>query len=103
MEIFLLLIFICIVSFGIALPLIKNRRKKIEHLINKWADENNLSIVSYDERHFSTPFFFLTRGRNKVVCKVTVSDDTGKRKKAWLLLGGYLKGISSDKIVCRWE
>ena len=71
-------------------------------LLQKWAEDNDLYIVSSEFRYlFRGPFFWTSRGRT--VYRVTVEDKTGRVRKGWVLCGGWWWGLMSDHVEARWD
>lgn len=74
-----------------------------EQEISKWANDNKLEIIKWEQKIFFTPFPFFTRSRGQKVCKVTVKNSNDEIKTAWLKLGNFCLGFLKSEVVCKWE
>ena len=93
------------VFFGLgfyALVLNQNRIQ-IPRLLKKWAAENGFLIVSWEYRGFFTGPFFLSNSGAREICYVSIQDNEGRHRSAWLRCGGGLPWLPSSTVEVRWD
>ena len=88
---------------GLLFLLAKRRKTIISRMIERWAEENNFSVIEYHTIFGNGPHPIFVKGHGQYVCKVEVKDEIGNRRVAWLKLGGYFTGLLRYKIACKWE
>jgi hypothetical protein len=78
---------------GILLLYWHGRRREIWMLQN-WARENHFELLSFRQRRFfePAPFWFLS-GHRTPAYLVTIRDEQGKQRSAWIRLGTLWEGI----------
>ncbi len=72
-------------------------------LLERWARESGLRVVSREYRWFFKGPFFWTSSRGQTVYYVTVEDDAGRRRTGWVRCGGWFLGLLSDHVDVAWE
>jgi len=74
------------------------RRARGRQLIDSWASENGVTLLSCQRRtFFRGPFFF--SAERTLVYYLTVRDGQGRTRHAWAKIGGFF----SAPISVRWE
>ncbi len=72
-------------------------------LLQRWAAENDYTILNSDYRYFSKGPFFWTSSKGQTVYHVTVRDHEGNVRNGWVRCGSWWLGLLSDKTEVRWE
>jgi hypothetical protein len=72
-------------------------------LLQRWAAENDYSILNSEYRYFSKGPFFWTSSKGQTVYYVTVRDHEGNIRTGWVRCGSWWLGLLSDKTEVRWE
>lgn len=79
------------------------QKKKSEDLLNFWAEENSFQIISFERRHLLQGPFFLITSKAQVVYYVSIVDNSGKKRSAWIRFGGWFTGLFSDNLEVKWD
>jgi hypothetical protein len=72
-------------------------------LLQQWADQHGYRILHQEYRTFFKGPFFWTASKGQTVYYVTVEDQDGRRRNAWVRCGGYFLGLLSDKVDFHWD
>jgi hypothetical protein len=95
--------------FGILLVLVSIwlgfvwSRSRSEAIIKKWAVKNGFTVLSSKNYHFVRGPFFLRSDPRQTVYNVTIRDQSGQDRSAWVRCGGWLLGLVSDDIKVMWD
>ena len=72
-------------------------------LLEPWAAENGYRIVESSYRNLVRGPFFWTTSKGQTVYRVTVEDESGRRRSGWVRCGGWFLGLLSDRVDVRWD
>jgi hypothetical protein len=72
-------------------------------LLQRWAAENDYTILNSEYRYFSKGPFFWTSSKGQTVYYVSVRDHEGNVRNGWVRCGSWWLGVLSDKTEVRWE
>jgi hypothetical protein len=72
-------------------------------LLESWARENGLEIVSSEFRWFRRGPFFWTTSSAQRVFHVTVRMPDGGTRGGWVRCGGFWGGLLQDRVEVRWD
>ena len=88
---------------GLAFGLEVWRSRRSEKTIRDWARNSEYHLLMLRNVFpFAGPFFW-TKSGQQTVFRVTIRDNAGAAKSAWLLCGHWWRGVLSDEIVVRWD
>lgn len=77
---------------------------RAKSIIQKWAAKHHYDVVQFETPLLTGAFSFWTTSRGQVVYSVTVRDDAGCERKAWVRCGGFLGSVLfSHEIEVRWQ
>jgi len=95
------ILFIILALAGVGV-VIYGQVSRSQHLLHKWASENQYDLVYAQNRVFRKgPFMW--SGKNQVVYRIHVRDEQGNERKGWVRCGGWLLGMLADKVEVRWD
>jgi hypothetical protein len=66
-------------------------------MVNKWAKDNNYTLLKKEHRIFRKGPYFLS-GRNQAVYRVEVRDATGLKLKGWVRCGNWFGGVFGSAV-----
>jgi len=90
-----------LIFFTVYMTYYKNSGLKV---VENWAKKEGYKIIDSELRWVKTgPFFLSGTSRQQRVFLVTLGSKEGKKKKAWIRVGGYVLGLLSDQIDIKWE
>jgi hypothetical protein len=95
--------------FGILLVLVSIwlgfvwSRTRSEAIIKKWAAQNGFTVLSSKSHLFVRGPFLLRSDPRHTVYNVTIRDQSGIDRSAWVRCGGWLLGLVSDDIKVVWD
>jgi hypothetical protein len=72
-------------------------------LLEEWAARNGYRVVSRENRLFFKGPFFWTTSKGQEVYYVTLEDEKGDRRNAWVRCGGWVLGMLSNNVEVRWD
>jgi hypothetical protein len=72
-------------------------------LLQAWAAEHGLRIVSQQYCWFRKGPYFWTSSRNQTVYHVTVEDEAGNIRRGYVRCGSWLLGLLSSEVDVRWD
>lgn len=72
-------------------------------ILEQWAEDNDLEILSSEYCHFLRGPFFWTTSKGQTVYYVSVRTSSGEVKTGWVRCGGFILGLMSDAAEVRWE
>lgn len=98
LQVFYILFFVCIAGGSFWWHM-----KRSRDLLNMWADENGLRVVDSERRYMRRGPFFWTTGKGQEVFYVTVQDQSGQARNAYVRCGGFWFGLLSNNVDVRWE
>jgi len=78
-------------------------RSRSEAIIRKWAVQNGFTVFASKSRPFVRGPFFLRSDPRQTVYNVTIRDQSGQDRSAWVRCGGWLLGLVSDDIEVVWD
>ena len=73
------------------------RRRRLE----RWAEQENLAVLSAEERSYSQGPFFT--GNMGYVYRITVTDRTGNNRSGWIRFRPLTWGTGPNAISVRWD
>jgi hypothetical protein len=91
-----------IFAVAVAVAIVFWRLSRVRAILEAWAQENRVEIISRTHGLFRLGPFFFTLG-HQVVYLLTVRDQYGIERKCWVRLGGVFTGLKDDKVETRWE
>lgn len=100
-NIFIIAWLICMSLIMIAT--LRWERWRSEQLIDRWAREHNYQLIERTYLWFSRGPFFWRSSKGQTVYYVTLLDDQGNMRRAWVRCGGWFLGLWSDKIAVEWD
>jgi hypothetical protein len=79
-------------------------RLREKSMLRNWAEKNRFQLVSFRQRRFfeSAPFSFLTSHRQPAYF-ITVRDERGKERSAWVRLGTLWGSVWSNTVEVEWN
>lgn len=72
-------------------------------VLEQWAEDNDLEILSSEYCHFLRGPFFWTTSKGQTVYYVRVRTSSGEVRTGWVRCGGFFLGLLSDAAEVRWE
>ncbi len=72
-------------------------------LIEQWAAESGLTLVSKERRFFRRGPFFWTTSKGQDVYHVIVDCPDGLRRSGFVRCGSFFKGVISDNVDVAWD
>ncbi len=77
---------------------------RAKSIVQKWAAEHGYDVLQFESPFHTGTFSFWTTSRGQVVYSVTVRDDAGYERKAWVRCGSYIGSVLfSNEIEVRWQ
>jgi hypothetical protein len=79
-------------------------RLREKSLLRNWAEKNRFHLLSFRQRRFfePAPFALLTSHRQPAYF-VTILDDQGKERSAWVRLGTVWGSVWSSAVEVSWN
>jgi hypothetical protein len=78
--------------------------KKGRIVVEKWAASHGYRILQCRSPFCTGAFSFWSTSRGQVVYFVTVEDDAGHKRSAWVRCGSFIGSVlSSDEIEVKWN
>jgi hypothetical protein len=74
-----------------------------DSILQKWAQQKGFHLVKQQYCWFFTGPFFWTSSRGQTVYFVTVVDEAGNQRNAWVRCGGWFLGLLSDHVDVAWD
>ena len=96
-------IFTVLVILGLAVLSMVWHSSRSNTVLEQWAEDNDLEILSSEYCHFLRGPFFWTTSRGQTVYYVSVRPSSGEEKTGWVRCGGFFLGLMSDAAEVRWE
>jgi len=75
---------------------------RAENLLQSWAARSGYELLKHERKMECGPFSALTTWA-QVIYFVTVADERGHTRRAWLRCGRMLTGVLSNKVQVHWE
>jgi hypothetical protein len=99
------LIFLVFALFavGVVVASLVWTRQRAEALIERWATANGYHLTHREPRYLRTGPYFWRHSRGQQVYYVTIADEHGRPRAAYLRLGGWFLGLFSDQVDVTWE
>ena len=72
-------------------------------ILNDWARQNGIEILSAEFRLFRRGPLFWTTSKGQTVYYVTARMSDGSTRRGWVRVGSFWLGLFSDKVDARWE
>jgi hypothetical protein len=92
-----------IVIILIAVLSMSFRSSRSGSMLEQWAQDNEVTLLSQDYRTFFKGPYFWTSTKGQMIFYVTVQDRHARIRHAWVRCGGYWMGMLSDHIDVVWE
>ena len=97
-----IIVMLVLVSFAALLIPWHNRRSR--SLLQRWADKHGYHIVHREDRIIRQgPYSWRGSSMHQTVYYVTVEDQNGQRRNAWVRCGGAFLGVLSDQVDFQWD
>lgn len=97
MEAFFIAAFI-----GLAVLLFFAHFQRSDSILERWAAEEGVEILSAEYRWLARGPFFWTSNKRSVY-RVQVIDRRGRTRRGWVRVGGYWLGLLSDHADVIWD
>src|SRR5262245_36776457 len=99
----LLLILLVVVAVGISIAALVWRYQRADQMIRQWAERNGYELVSAEHCWFwRGPYWFWT-SKSQMVYRITVREQYGGERSAYVRLGGWFLGMWSDEVDVTWD
>ena len=72
-------------------------------LLDRWADDNGLEILSAEFRWLRRGPFFWTSSNGQMIYYVVVRTADGHTRRGWVRCGGFFWGLMQDRVEVRWD
>jgi hypothetical protein len=72
------------------------------NIIEEWAAGQGLTLLGSEYRPLRMGPFFFRHGKNQTVYYVTVRDQLGRIRHAYVRCGGWFMGLLSDAVAVEW-
>lgn len=72
-------------------------------ILRQWAQKDGFEVISANKRYIRTGPFFMDHSRGQFVFRIVVRDRSGTKRTGWLLVGGWLAGVASNKSRISWD
>jgi hypothetical protein len=79
------------------------QHSRVEKIVQQWAKTAGLELVSAQKRYWRTGPFSLRQFRGQFVFRIVVRDHAGAERTGWILVGGPVAGVLSDKVEAIWD
>ena len=87
----------------IVIAALRWERRRSEQLIDRWARQQGYQLLDRKYLWFSRGPFFWRTSKGQTVYYVTLRDDQGHLRRAWVRCGGWFLGLWSDKVAVEWD
>ncbi len=74
-----------------------------ERMLDEWAVENHLKLVSASLCWFNQGPFFWISSKHQMVYRITVTSESGERSSGWARCGTFWGGLFVDHVEVRWD
>jgi hypothetical protein len=100
-QIFPVLLILAVIALGVGSIVWHFSRS--EALLQRWAERNDFRLLKQEYCWFFKGPFFWTSSRGQTLYYVTIVDDAGHRRHAWVRCGGWFLGLLSDHVDVSWD
>ena len=77
---------------------------KAKSIVQRWAAKHHYEVLQLESPFHTGAFSFWTTSRGQVVYALTIRDDAGRERKAWVRCGSYIGSVLfSDAIEVKWQ
>lgn len=98
MEAILIVVVVAAAGLGIVWHVSRSRS-----LLENWAASNGYQILAYERRHFRRGPYFFRSSKGHEVFYVSLRDESGRRRNAYVRCGGWMVGLLSDSVDVEWD
>jgi hypothetical protein len=98
-----MVLFLLVAPFLILLDF-RERRRKAESRLRRWAAENGYRIIERSYKGFGEyrgPFFW--SNRDLAVFWVIIEDRDGRARGGWVRFGSWWRGLDSEEVAVIWD
>ena len=90
---------------GLLLVIVSMRweRRRSAALIDRWAQAQGYQVLERQSRLFDRGPFFWRTSKGQTVYYITLRDEQGQVRQAWLRCGNWFLGLWSDEVAVEWE
>lgn len=74
-----------------------------QRMLDEWAAENHLKLVSARPCWINRGPFFWTTSKGQMVYRITVASESGEERTGWARCGGFWGGLFVDRVEVRWD
>ncbi len=95
-------ILLMILFFGVALAFQFSGNQKARDVIDQWAEQEGVSVIS-KQYLFNGGKFFFSHSKSQRVYRVVVQTGQGQQRTADIRCGSWIGGMLSDNLSVRWH
>jgi hypothetical protein len=93
-----------VIPISVFIGLVKLSEVRSKAIVQKWAAKHGCQILRIESPFRTGGFSFWTTSQGQVVYSITVREDSGCERKAWVRCGSYFGGVhSSEEIEVKWQ
>ena len=74
-----------------------------QRMLDDWAAENHLKLVSATPCWVNRGPFFWTTSNGQMIYRITVVSEDGERTSGWARCGTFCGGLFIDRVEVRWD
>ena len=74
-----------------------------QRMLDEWAAESHLKLVSASPCWINRGPFFWTTSNGQMVYRITVASESGESRTGWARCGGFWGGLFVDRVEVRWD
>ena len=78
------------------------RFNRSRSILDRWASGQGIEVLNAEYRVLRTGPFFFRHDENQTVYYVTIRDQVGNVRHAYLRCGGWFLGLLSDAVAVEW-
>lgn len=78
-------------------------RQRADALLERWAAANGYHLTYQEPRYLRMGPYLWRRSRGQQVYYVTIADEYGRARSAYVRLGGWFLGLFSDEVDVTWD